>query len=232
MRTPSLLPILSAALLATLAACSSSSPPAGTGAAGVPSGSSGGFTPPPKGSPDDPAPVNPTDDPNAAPCAGKPGELYALSAKPLSADKEIPLCRFTGKVLLVVNVASQCGYTPQYRPLQAIYDKYRAQGFYVMGFPSKSFSQELADDKDVSAFCTNEYKITFPMFSIGNVNEPQEQPVYTWLKAQPGYEADVSWNFEKFLIGRNGKVVKRIATSVEPDAAEVTSAIEAELAKP
>lgn len=187
---------------------------------------------PPKGAPDDPAAVDPTDDPNAAPCSGKPGELYALSARPLSAATDIPLCRFDGKVLLVVNVASSCGYTPQYAPLQAIYDKYRAQGFYVLGFPSKTFNQELAGDKDVSAFCTSEYKITFPMFTIGNVNAPMEQPVYTWLKGQPGYADDVGWNFEKFLVSRHGKVVKRIVSATDPDDPLVIDAIEAELAKP
>jgi len=192
----------------------------------------GGYAPPPKGGPDNPPVVDPTDDPNAAPCSGKAGELYALSARPLSATADIPLCRFDGKVLLVVNVASHCGSTPQYAPLQAIYDKYRAQGFYVLGFPSKTFNQEFSDDKDVSAFCTSEYKITFPMFSIANVNAPAEQPVYTWLKGQPGYAEDVAWNFEKFLVSRHGKVVKRILTGTTPDDPEVTGAIEAELAKP
>lgn len=222
--------------LAALTACSSGSPEAGTGSgtpsAGSSGNSSGGYAAPPKGAPDGPGTVDPTTDPNAASCTGKAGELYALSARPLSAAADIPLCRFEGKVLLVVNVASHCGYTPQYAPLQELYTKYRAQGFYVMGFPSKTFSQEFSDDKDVSAFCTSEYKITFPMFSIGNVNAPAQQPVYTWLKAQPGYADDVAWNFEKFLVSRHGKVVKRILTAVTPDDREVTGAIEAELARP
>ena len=236
MRESRLLPFLAAVILT---ACSSTStgtgtgaPPAGTAASS--SGASGGYSPPPKGAPDTPPPVDPTNDPNAKACAGKPGELYALSARALSATDDVPLCRFDGKVLLIVNVASNCGYTPQYAPLQKIYDTYRAQGFYVMGFPSKSFNQELGTDKDVSAFCTTEYKITFPMFSIANVNAPNEQPVYTWLKGQPASQpaADVAWNFEKFLVSRHGQVVKRILTAVTPDDPTVTSAIEAELAKP
>ena len=231
MREPRLLTIVIAAVLG---ACSSTSPDAGTGTPAplATVGSSGGYATPPKGAPDDPAPVDPTSDPNAALCAGKPGELYALSAKKLSEGNSVPLCRFDGKVLLIVNVASQCGYTPQYAPLQAIFSRFRAQGFYVMGFPSRSFNQEFSDAKDVSAFCTSEYKITFPMFDIANVNAPDEQPVYTWLKGQPGYAGDVAWNFEKFLVSRHGKVVKRILTATTPDDPEVTTAIEAELAKP
>jgi glutathione peroxidase len=187
---------------------------------------------PPKGEPDDPAPVDVTTDPNAKPCTGKPGELYALSATKLTEGSDVPLCRFDGSVLMIVNVASHCGYTPQYAPLQALYAKYRAKGFYVLGFPSKSFNQESASDADVSAFCTNEYKITFPMFTIANVNAPNEQPVYTWLKGQPGFDADIPWNFEKWIITRHGKVAQRIAYTTSPDEPEVVSAIEAELAKP
>jgi glutathione peroxidase len=149
----------------------------------------------------------------------------------LSATGPVPLCKFAGSVLMIVNVASNCGYTPQYAPLQALYDKYRAQGFYVLGFPSKSFNQELATGADVTAFCTSTYHITFPMFEIGDVNGAAQQPVYTWLKGQPGYEADIPWNFEKWIIDRHGKVAKRINYSTSPDDAAVVTAIEAELAK-
>ncbi len=215
-----------------LAACTSSSTPGD--ATGSPA--SGGPTtdkpaPPRTGPADEPDEVDPALDPNAPPCTGAPGELYALSARALGATESIPLCRLEGSVLLVVNVASHCGYTPQYAPLQVLYDKYKAQKFYVLGFPSNSFNQESTDEKEISTFCTNEYKITFPMFAIGNVNAPEEQPVYTWLKSQPGQSADVAWNFEKFLVSRTGKVVTRFLTAVEPDAPELTSAIEAELAQ-
>jgi glutathione peroxidase len=180
---------------------------------------------------EDPPEVDPVLDPNGQACTGKPGELYALSARALGATEEIPLCRFQGSVLLVVNVASHCGYTPQYAPLQALYEKYKAQKFYVLGFPSNSFDQESSDEKEISAFCTNEYKITFPMFAIGDVNGTAEQPVYTWLKSQPDQSADVAWNFEKFLITRDGKIAKRFLTAVEPDDPALTGAVEAELAK-
>lgn len=85
-------------------------------------------------------------------------------------------------------MASHCGYTPQYTPLQALYEKYNAQKFYVLGFPSDSFNQESEDEKEISKFCTDTYKITFPMFAIGDVNGPGEQPVYTWLKSQPAQD--------------------------------------------
>lgn len=215
-----------------LAACTSSSASGdGTGSPASGGPSTDKPAPPRTGPADDPEEVDPAFDPNAPPCTGAPGELYALSARALGATESVPLCRFAGSVLLVVNVASHCGYTPQYAPLQALYDEYKAQKFYVLGFPSNSFNQESADEKEISTFCTNEYKITFPMFAIGNVNPPEEQPVYTWLKSQPGQATDVAWNFEKFLISRKGQVVTRFLTAVEPDSAEMASAIEAELAK-
>jgi glutathione peroxidase len=226
--------LLSLFVAAALAGCTSSSTPEppGGGTTVTPAPGTGAPRPPPSGEPETPAPPDPTTDPNAGACVGKAGELYALSAKKLTAGDDIPLCRFSGSVLMIVNVASHCGYTPQYAPLQALYTKYRAQGFYVLGFPSKSFNQEFSDDKDVSAFCTDEYKITFPMFAIANVNAPMEQPVYTWLKAQPGYEADIPWNFEKFILSRHGKIVSRVPYTTSPDNTAVVATIEAELAKP
>ena len=218
------------ALLVTsfLIACTSESvaPPSGGDASNGPSSS------PPKVAPPEEQPaVDPVLDPNGAACTGQAGELYALSARALGATEEIPLCRFEGSVLLIVNVASHCGYTPQYTPLQALYDKYKAQKFYVLGFPSDSFNQESDDEKEISKFCTDTYKITFPMFAIGDVNGPSEQPVYTWLKSQPDQDKDIAWNFEKFLIARDGTVVKRFAHTTTPDDSSVTSAIEAELAR-
>jgi glutathione peroxidase len=174
---------------------------------------------------------DPTTDPNPVACMGNPGEIYAISVRKLADTTEIPLCRFKGSVLLIVNTASYCGYTPEYGPLETIYTTYRAQGFYVLGFPSQTFQQEDPNEMTVSAFCTTQYGITFPMFAIGNVNAPMEQPLYTWLKAQPGMSADVGWNFEKFLISRDGHVAGRFLTPVPPDDPMVTDAIEAELAK-
>jgi glutathione peroxidase len=132
---------------------------------------------------------------------------------------------------MIVNTASQCGYTPQLTPLEELYKTYGAQGFSVLGFPSDSFNQEYDTGSEVSTFCTTQYKITFPMFAIGDVIAPSPQPVFAWIYAQPGYETPIAWNFEKFLISKQGKVVKRFLTAVSPDAADVKAAIEAELAK-
>ncbi|MBX3188773.1 MAG: glutathione peroxidase [Labilithrix sp.] len=165
-------------------------------------------------------------------CAGAPGSLYALAPMRLGQTAPFPLCKLAKRVLFIVNVASQCGSTGQYTPMQALHDRYAKQGFAVLGFPSKTFAQELDTDADVSEFCTTQYKITFPMFTIGNVNAPDEQPVYSWLKSQPGQSADIGWNFEKFLIARDGTIAARFLTATEPDAPEVVAAIEAELAKP
>lgn len=221
-------------LAAAAAACTSSTTTGTTGSGEQPPPGSKP-QPPSTGPAEEPDPVDPTTDPNAKPCTGQPGELYALNARKLAGTEDIPLCRFKGSVLLIVNVASYCGYTPHYGGMQKLYDKYKAQGLYVLGFPSKSFNQENDNEKEISTFCTDTYKITFPMFTIGNVNPPDEQPVYTWLKAQPGVGGDIPWNFEKFLIARDGKAVKRFAYTMDPDPDKDTTiedAIKAELAKP
>lgn len=226
--------------LAGVAGCSSGSTDP-TPAAGTPS-PSGGTTPtpkvPPKGDPADPAPVDPTNDPALGPCTGTAGQLDALTAKKLTVGDDVPLCKFDGNVLLIVNVASHCGNTPQYAPLEALYEKYRAQGFYILGFPSPQFGgQEFTSEQDVTTFCTSEYHITFPMFAIGDVNGANKQPVYTWIHGQPGgpapdgYARDVLWNFEKYLVNRHGTIVQRIENGTYPDDPGVVASIEAELAK-
>lgn len=101
----------------------------------------------------------------------------------------------------------------------------------MLGFPSDSFNQEDESEQEITKLCTDKYKITFPMFALGDVNGPNQQPVYTWLKSQPDQSKDISWNFEKFLITRDGKVASRFAHTTTPDDPSVTSAIEAELAK-
>lgn len=241
-----LLRVCAASLVGLLAAgaagCSTASSDP-TPAANAGTGTGGGTTPtpkvPPKGAPEDPAPVDPTNDPALGPCTGTPGQLNALVPKKLTLGDDVPLCKFDGNVLLIVNVASHCGNTPQYAPLEALYQKYRAQGFYVLGFPSPQFgAQEFTNEADVTAFCTSTYNITFPMFAIGDVNGPNMQPVYTWIHSQPGgppapdgYDRDVQWNFEKYLIDRHGKIVQRIENGTSPDDPTVVTAIEAELAK-
>ncbi|MBX3231290.1 MAG: glutathione peroxidase [Labilithrix sp.] len=176
--------------------------------------------------------------PVAATCTGAPGSIYALSVKRLGAEEE-KLCAYEGSVILIVNGASNCGYTAQYEPLQGLYEKYKETGqkFVVLGFPSDSFNQELADDKEVSEFCTDEYGITFPLFTIGPVIDDTAknvvaQPVYKWLASQPGMSDPVSWNFEKFLVSKDGKVVKRWARDVVPnEGSDIDNTISAELAR-
>ncbi|MBS2017016.1 MAG: glutathione peroxidase [Deltaproteobacteria bacterium] len=225
---------LPAVLFLVLAACSS------TATTETPTGGTGTGNTTTPGKPKDgttsdqkPAPaVDPTNDPNAKACTGAAGSIYAVNVTKLDSTDAIPMCRFEGSVLMVVNVASACGNTPQYEPLQKLYDKYRARGFYVLGFPCNQFgAQESGTEKEISTFCTSTYGITFPMFTKGNVNPPNVQPLYQWIKSQPGMSADISWNFEKFLVSRKGQVVKRIADGTQPDDPEVVSAIEAELAK-
>lgn len=213
--------------LLVVVGCSSSAstndPPASAG-----SSSSGGGRTPEKGAPD----PTPSPDPLEGPaCTGAPGSIYEIEVKQLGTGDRVPMCRFEKKVLLIVNTASFCGSTPQLGPLEELYKKYEPQGFVVLGFPSASFDQEASNESEVTKLCTEKYGLTFPMFAIGNVNAPNQQPLYTWLKSQPGQSADIGWNFEKFLIGRDGKVAGRFLTAVEPDSAEVTTAIEAALKK-
>jgi glutathione peroxidase len=160
-------------------------------------------------------------------CPGKAGELYEINAKKLAQLDETQLCTFRGHVLLIVNGASFCGQTYQYEPLQALFEKYKDQKFDVLAFPSKSFNQESGTDQEVSTFCTDKYKITFPLFTIGPVVDTSSdtaQPVYQWIKKQPGFEAPVPWNFEKFIIGKDGKVARRFIYTTNPTMTVATPA--------
>ncbi len=136
------------------------------------------------------------------------------------------LADYRGKTVLVVNVASQCGLTPQYGKLQEIYEKYRARGFEILGFPCNQFrGQEPGTDREIKTFCETEYGVTFPLFSKIEVNGEGADPLYRWLKSE-SESADISWNFEKFLVGPDGKVLARFAPKASPDEPEVISAIE------
>jgi glutathione peroxidase len=165
------------------------------------------------------------------------GSFFELSSMDLGQTRNVSMCEFRGDVILVVNVASLCAYTPEYAPLQAVYEKYAAQGFTILGFPCSQFgNQEPGDDAEISSFCTEKYGITFPMFTKSNVNAPDENPIYTWLKSHAATSidagGDITWNFNKFLLSRAGDVVARYDSPVLPDSAQVTADIEAELAKP
>ena len=137
-----------------------------------------------------------------------------------------------GKVLLIVNTASKCGFTPQYEGLEALYRKYKDQGLEILAFPCNQFGgQEPGTEKDIQKFCTDKYKVTFPMMSKVDVNGEKEAPVYKFLKAHAESKDDVKWNFEKFIVSKEGTVVARFGTRTVPDADEVVSVIESELKK-
>ena len=146
--------------------------------------------------------------------------------------KDVELSEYKGKVLLVVNVASKCGATPQYEQLQALQDKYKDKGLVVVGVPCNQFGgQEPGTEKDIQKFCTDKYKVTFPMMSKLDVNGEKEAPLYKFLKAHAESKDDVKWNFEKFIVSKDGTVVGRFGTKTKPDADEVVSVIESELKK-
>jgi len=144
-----------------------------------------------------------------------------------------PLASFKGKVLLVVNVASQCGYTYQYEGLQALYLKYKDQGLVIAGFPANNFgAQEPGSNAEIGAFCKSKFGVTFPMFSKISVKGSDKAPLYQFLtdkNANPKTGGEIPWNFTKYLVDRNGKVLARFDAPVEPESPELTSAIEAAL---
>ena len=162
----------------------------------------------------------------------------AEQASPLSGEMKridgtpVDLAGYKGKVVLVVNVASRCGATPQYQGLQKLYDTYKDKGFVVLGFPANDFgAQEPGSDAEIASFCTKDYGVTFPMFSKITVKGAGKAPLYKTLTETANPQGEVGWNFEKFLIGKDGTVVARFKTAVRPEDAAVTKAIEAELAK-
>jgi len=144
--------------------------------------------------------------------------------------REQDLGELAGKVVLVVNVASKCGLTPQYDGLQRLYGEYRGRGLEVLGFPCNQFmGQEPGTEAEIQEFCTVQFGVTFPMFSKVEVNGPGQAPLYAWLTAEtvgPEEAGDVKWNFGKFLIGKDGKVVARFSPQVEPCSAEIKQAVE------
>src|SRR5690606_1836663 len=146
--------------------------------------------------------------------------LLEGNVKSLSGEK-VDLSKYKGKVLLVVNVASKCGKTPQYKPLQALYEKYHGEGLEVVGFPCNQFGgQEPGTAVEIQEFCTDKYNVTFDMMEKIDVNGADTAAVYKKLKSFEKDPGDVKWNFEKFLINRDGEVVARFRTPVEPDSPE------------
>ena len=146
--------------------------------------------------------------------------------------KKTSLNALKGKVMLVVNVASKCGLTPQYKQLQAIHDKFSKKGFTVLGFPCNQFGkQEPGTALEIKKFCSDNYSVTFPLHAKIEVNGADAHPLYKKLKKESGGSDKIRWNFEKFLLDGNGKVIKRFSPSVKPDSNEVIAAIESALNK-
>lgn len=143
--------------------------------------------------------------------------------------KEVDLSEYKGKVLLIVNVASKCGATPQYGPLQDLNLKYSKDGFAVIGFPANNYGgQEPGSDEEIEEFCTTKYDVTFPMMSKVSVKGDDQAPLFQYLTSaeNPDKTGDIGWNFEKFLVGKDGKVIRRFATRVQPSDPAVVEAIE------
>jgi glutathione peroxidase len=144
--------------------------------------------------------------------------------------KEVDLAAYKGKVVMIVNVASKCGLTPQYTALESVYEKYKDRGFVILGFPANNFmGQEPGTDAEVKMFCTTKYNVTFPMFSKISVKGEDIAPLYAWLtskKTDPGFDGDIEWNFGKFLLNHEGKVISRFSPKVRPDAEDIVKAVE------
>jgi glutathione peroxidase len=139
--------------------------------------------------------------------------------------QEKKLAEYKGSVLLIVNVASECGLTPQYTGLEALHEKYGPRGLCVLGFPANEFgAQEPGGEEQIKTFCRTQYGVKFDMFSKVKVKGDGIHPLFQWLTSQTG--GDIKWNFGKFLVGKNGEILQRFEPKVEPEAAEVVSAIE------
>lgn len=155
--------------------------------------------------------------------------VYEYSALNIE-GKDTSLEKYKGDVLLIVNTASQCGYTKQYESLQAIYDKYKDKGFKVLGFPANNFGgQEPGTNEEIKEFCTTKYKVTFPMFAKISVKGEDAHPLYKFLtdkELNGEFGGDISWNFNKFLTNDKGEIVARFSSKEAPDSEEVTRAIE------
>ncbi len=153
--------------------------------------------------------------------------IYGFSA-PLLNGRTVDLAEFKGQVLLIVNTASQCGFTPQYAGLEELYRLYNKKGFQVLGFPCNQFgAQEPGSEVEIAAFCEKNYGVSFPVFAKIDVNGPAAHPLYNFLKREkPGifWTRKIKWNFTKFLVDRQGRVVRRYAPSFKPDSLAATVA--------
>jgi glutathione peroxidase len=174
----------------------------------------------------------------AAPKAGEPqgghdtmsGTVYGFTMK-MNDGSEKSLADYKGRVLLLVNTASECGFTPQYQGLEELYERYKERGFEVLAFPANNFgSQEPGTDAQIKAFCSTKYHVTFPLFAKSDVKGPGINPLYKFLTTEAGFDGDITWNFNKFLVDRQGKVAARFDSKITPMSREITSKVEELLA--
>jgi len=148
--------------------------------------------------------------------------VYSFTMKTID-GKDKPLADYRGQVLLIVNVASFCGHTPQYKDLESLYETYKDRGFRILAFPANNFgAQEPGTNQEIKEFCDTKYHVSFDMFSKISVKGDDQHPLYRYLTNHTDYKGDIGWNFTKFLVDRNGKVVARFATKVIPTDEEVT----------
>jgi len=168
-------------------------------------------------------------------CAGLSAQsksIYDFSLKSID-GQQTSLGSYSGKVVLLVNVASKCGFTPQYSALEALYEKYKDRGLVIVGIPANNFMfQEPGTDQEIKKFCTNKYNVTFPMMSKVSVKGDDKAPLYGFLtdkSLDPKFGGEIKWNFTKFLFDRKGNPVARFEPNVTPDSPEVTAAIESAL---
>ena len=162
------------------------------------------------------------------------GSVYDFTMNSID-GKPMPLSSFQGKVVMLVNVASKCGYTPQYKGLETLYEKHKDEGFVIVGIPANNFmAQEPGTDAEIKTFCKSKYDVKFPMMSKVSVKGSDEAPLYQYLTSKeqnPKTGGDIQWNFTKFLVGRDGKILARFEPAVTPDDPAVNSAVEAALKK-
>ena len=163
--------------------------------------------------------------------AARAASLYDIKLKDID-GKDTSLAAYKGKAILIVNVASKCGYTKQYAGLEAAYLKYKDRGLVILGFPCNQFGgQEPGTNEEIKQFCSSKFNVTFPLFDKLEVNGAKRHPLYTALAGQDSpFPGDIKWNFNKFLVSRDGKILRRFDSGVTPDSEELTKAVETALA--
>lgn len=162
-----------------------------------------------------------------------PDSLHDFVKKDIK-GKEVNLEAYKGKAVLIVNTASKCGFTPQYKDLQALYEKYEGKDFVILGFPANNFNgQEPGSNEEIAQFCEANYGVTFPMFSKVSVKGDDQDALFAYLTAQPNedFTGDINWNFEKFLLDKDGKLVRRFRSRTNPMSNEILQSIETILSK-